>query len=124
MKPALRVLARKPGFSLAVVAIFALGIAANVAIFSVFNGLFLSSLPYPEPQRLLYLNEAAPRWNLTVVGVSNLDFSTWRAQNQSFSGMAAWSGASFNLFGSGDAVRVQSGRVTYDLAATLGVKPI
>ena len=121
---ALRALARQPGFSLSVMAMFALGIAANTAIFSVFNGLFLSSLPYPEPQRLLYLNEAAPRWNLTVVGVSNFDFYTWHKQNQSFSGMAAWSSDSFNLSGSGEAVRVQYARVTYDLAATLGVKPI
>ena len=68
-------LARRPGFSLAVVAIFALGIAANVAIFSVFNGLFLGALPFPEPNRLLYLNESAPQWNFPKdVGIAYPDF--------------------------------------------------
>src|SRR5580658_4704193 len=106
MKPALRVLARRPGFSLAVVAIFALGIAANVAIFSVFNGLFLSALPYPEPQRLLYLNEAAPKWNLPKeLGIAYPDFVQWRAQNRSFESIAAFSSASANLSGFGAAVR-------------------
>ena len=125
MKSALRVLARRPGFSLAVVAIFALGIAANVAIFSVFNGLFLSSLPYPEPQRLLFLNEAAPKWNLPKeVGIAYPDFVQWRAQNRSFESMAAFSSASANLSGFGAAVRVDAAQVTYDLAATLGIKPI
>jgi putative ABC transport system permease protein len=124
IKLAIRALARKPGFSLSVIAMFALGIAANTAIFSIFNGLFLSSLPYPEPQRLVFLNEAAPRWNLTVVGISNLDFYTWHAQAQSFDSMAAWDDTSFNLSGFGDAIRVKAVKVTYDLAATLGIKPI
>ncbi len=74
LKAALRSLARKPGFSLAVIAMFALGIAANTAIFSIFDGLFLGSLPFHQPNQLLYLNEAAPKWNLTVVGISYPDF--------------------------------------------------
>ncbi len=125
MKPALRVLARRPGFSLAVVAIFALGIAANVAIFSVFNGLFLSALPYPEPTRLLYLNESAPQWNFPKdVGIAYPDFVQWRAQNRGFASMAIWTSSSANLSGFGETVRVDTAEVSYDLAATLGIRPI
>jgi putative ABC transport system permease protein len=125
MKSAFRVLTRRPGFSLAVVAIFALGIAANVAIFSVFNGLFLSALPYPEPNRLLYLNESAPQWNLPKdVGIAYPDFVAWRAQNRSFKSMAVFTSSSANLSGFGPAVRVDGAQVSYDLGATLGIKPI
>jgi predicted permease len=125
MKQALRVLARRPGFSLAVVAIFALGIAANIAIFSVFNGLFLSALPYPAPHQLLYLNESAPRWNLPKdVGIAYPDFVAWRTQNRSFGSMAVFTSSSANLSGFGAAVRVDGAQVSYDLAATLGIKPI
>jgi putative ABC transport system permease protein len=125
MRRALRVLARRPGFSLAVVAIFALGIAANIAIFSVFNGLFLSALPYPAPHQLLYLNESAPRWNLPKdVGIAYPDFVAWRTQNRSFGSMAVFTSSSANLSGFGAAVRVDGAQVSYDLAATLGIKPI
>ena len=61
LKAALRSLPRKPRFSPAVIAMFALGIAANTAIFSIFDGLFLGSLPLHQPNQLLYLNEAASR---------------------------------------------------------------
>ena len=122
MKPALRALARRPGFSLAVIAIFALGIAANTTIFSVFNGLFLSALPYPEPARLLYLNEAAPKWNLPKdVGIAWLDFVPWRDQTQAFVSMAAWTEDSANLSGSGETRRGDGARGSWDLATTLGI---
>src|SRR6266446_9115979 len=121
---ALRALARKPAFSLSVVAMFALGIAVNTAIFSIFNGLFLSSLPFPKPERLVYLDETAPRWNLDLVSISNADFYDWRAQNRSFEGMAVFNGPSFNLSGQGEAARVEGARVTYEMAAVLGIKPI
>lgn len=124
IKLALRAIARKPGFSLAVIGMFAVGIAANTAIFSIFNGLFLGSLPFPEPQRLIYLDETAPRWNLKVVSIAYPDFCAWRAQNRSFEGMAAFTGGNFNLSGSGEAARVKGARVTHDLAAVLGIRPV
>ncbi len=124
IKAAIRALARKPGFSLAVIAMFALGIAANTAIFSIFDGLFLSSLPYPQPNRLLYLNEAAPRWNLTVVGVAYADFVAWREQNHSFESMGVFSPGALTLSGSGEAERVKSASVSYDLATTLGIRTL
>lgn len=125
MKPAVRALARKPGFSLAVIAIFALGIAANTTIFSVFDGLFLTALPYPEPARLLYLNEAAPQWNLPKdVGISYPDFVAWNGGNRSFESMAAWRYLEGNLSGFGETVRVEGEKVNWNLARTLGIKPI
>jgi len=56
--PTIRALARRPGFSLGVIAMFAIGIAASTAIFSIFNGLFLCSLPFPAADRLVHLSEA------------------------------------------------------------------
>ena len=45
---AIRQIARRPGFSLLVALTLAVGIGANVAIFSVLKGLILRALPYPE----------------------------------------------------------------------------
>src|SRR5882724_7436596 len=124
MKAAIRALARKPGFSLAVIAMFALGIAANTAIFSIFDGLFLSSLPYPQPSQLLYLNEAAPRWNLKLTGINYADFVAWREQNRSFENIAVFNGCQQNLSGFGEPQRIKCASVTHDLAATFGIQPI
>src|SRR5690349_23554031 len=46
--------------SLLVVGMLALGIASTVAVFSLVNGLFLRPFPFPEPERLVYVNETAP----------------------------------------------------------------
>ena len=59
--------------SVLVVGMLALGIGSTVAVFSLVNGLFLRPFPFPEPERLLYVNETAPRWNLEMTGVNYRD---------------------------------------------------
>src|SRR5213594_3797766 len=99
LKIALRTIKTKPGFSLMVIAMLALGIAGNAAIFSIFNALFLRPLPFAEPERLVDLDETAPKWNLKYVGVSNPDFYAWRKDNTTFDSMAFFDTGSVNLSG-------------------------
>ena len=49
-------LAKNPGLTLAAIAVLALGIGANTAIFTVASALLLSPLPYTEPQQLVSLS--------------------------------------------------------------------
>ena len=56
----LRSMWRTPVTSLAVVATLAIGIGANIAIFSVVNGVLIKPLPYPDPERLITMSHAAP----------------------------------------------------------------
>ena len=72
VKLALRNIRTKPAFSLMVIGMLALGVAGNVAIFSIFNGLFLRPLPFAEAERLIDLDETAPKWNLHYTGISDL----------------------------------------------------
>jgi hypothetical protein len=70
LKFAFRQLLKNPGFSAGAVLTLGLGIAGNVVIFSIFNGLFLRPLPFKEPERLVNLDEVAPKWHLEYTGVS------------------------------------------------------
>ena len=107
-----------------VLVMLAVGIAANVAVFSLINGLFLRPFPYRDSDRLVYINEAAPRWNLEYVGVNFPDFAQWRQAQRAFEAIAWYDTASYNLSEGARAERITGAQVTYDYAAVLGVRPI
>jgi predicted permease len=124
LRIAVRNMRTKLSFSLMVTGMLALGIAGNAAIFSIFNGLFLRPLPFANPERLVDLDETAPKWNLKRVGISNPDSYVWRKNNATFDGMAFFTGGSFNLSDNGSAQRVECGNVTHDLLPVLGLAPV
>jgi predicted permease len=107
-----------------VVTMLALGIAANVVVFGLVNGLFLRPFPFPNQERLVYINETAPRWNLDVVGINYPDFVQWRNEVKLFDAIALYDGASFNVADGTGAERIEGAVVTYDFANVLGVQPI
>src|SRR5215471_2993241 len=53
-----RMLLKNPGFTAVVVMTLALGIGANVALFSVVNGVLLNPLPFPHSERLITLHQS------------------------------------------------------------------
>ncbi|HLN00487.1 MAG TPA: ABC transporter permease [Bryobacteraceae bacterium] len=124
LRIAFRAIRNKPAFSLMVIGMLAAGIAGNAAIFSVFNGLFLRPLPFAEPDRLVDLDETAPKWNLKSVGISNPDFYAWREGNKTFDAMAFFKSAGYDLSGDrGGAQRIKGVRVTRDMLDVLRLKP-
>lgn len=123
-KMALRHVRIEPWFSAAVIGMLALGIAGNAAMFSVFNGLFLRPLPFSESQRLVELDETAPKWSLRYLGVANPDAYAWRKGNSTFDGMAFFSGASYNLSAGAAVKRVNGAQVTWDMLDILRLKPM
>ncbi len=114
---------QKSGSSL-VVAMLALGIGANVAVFSLINGLFLKPLPFPYADRLVYINETAPRWNLETTGITYADFVQWQKEQHAFDAIALYAQRSFNVATAGDADRMDGASVTADFARVLGIEPI
>ena len=119
-----RALTHQKSGSALVVAMLALGIGANVAVFSLINGLFLRPLPFPEPERLVYLNETAPRWNLETTGITYADFVQWQKAQQAFDSIALFNRRSFNVAAADGADRMDAASVTADFARVLGIEPI
>ena len=119
-----RMLLKHPVFTLIAVVTLALGIGANTAIFSVVNAVLIRPLPFGEPERLVWLWGSTPNGHRRAA-VSPLDFTDFRAQNQSFEHLAAAIGVpvSFILTGSGEAERMRAGVVTGNYFAALGVQP-
>src|SRR5450759_3271596 len=81
-----RMLRRTPGFAAIVVAVLALGIGANSAVFSVVNAVLLRPLPYHDPDRLYRLDEIDPKGQ--PAGVSPADARIFRERVQAFENIA------------------------------------
>ena len=118
----LRMILKKPGFTVIAVVALALGIGANTAIFSVVNGVLLRPLPYEDPDRLVRLSEWSPQ--VPGMSISYPNFIDWREQNSVFSGLAATQFDSYNLTGLDEPERLQGRNVSANFFEVLGVKPV
>ena len=108
--------------SATVIATLALGIGANTAMFSVFYSI-LSPVPYPQPDRLVFLNcrVTLPDHTTRTFGWSYPKFEDWRRLTTGFESIAVFAGLDLNLTGSGEAERVPGEIVSAEYFSTLGV---
>ena len=114
-----RMLLKKPGFTVVAVMTLALGIGANTAIFSFMNSLFLRPLPFAEPDRLvrLYGEDSEGR---RFDSFSYANYADLRDRSQSFTGLAAHNYVSVNLSTDAGAESVQGEIVTGNYFSMLG----
>ena len=115
----LRSLRRRPGFTATALMTLAIGIGANVALFSVVNGVLLNPLPYPNPDQLVTLHQSKPSFDTGALPYPN--FRDWQSQNQTFASMAISRGTDFTLTGNGEAERVDALFVSGDYFKVLGI---
>ncbi len=106
LKYGARQLARNPGFTAVAVLTLALGIGANTAIFSVLHAVFLRTLPYPEPERLMLVWGRRPAENNDRSQVSATDVADWRQQNNVFEDITTYGTWYPALTGTSDPERV------------------
>jgi len=120
-----RTLRRTPGFAIVAILVMALGIGANVALFTVVRSVLLKPLPFAEPERLVALYEQSADgqfpFNVIAPGV----FAEWKKQNRSFSDLALIGDAEFSLSGAGGQLpeKMHGATCTWNLLSTLGVQP-
>src|SRR5215475_96381 len=126
----MRMLLKKPGFTLIAIFTLALGIGVTTAIFSVVNGVLLKPLPYPQPEKLLAVR-------VTPQGLGNKDFAVFasayfifREQSHTFQDIGLYrrglrgTGDSVNVTGLGEPERLPALRATDGLLPILGVTPL
>ncbi len=121
---AFRMMAKQPGFAALAILAFALGIGANVAIFSVVNAVLLRPLPYPHSERLINIRERTPTFPGGSVSYPN--FLDWRAAQKSFTDLALYRRESYNLSsekGGTPPERIGGCRVTANFFTILGTPP-
>ena len=123
LKFALRSLVKRPGFTAVAVITLALGIGGSTTIFTVVDAALLRGLPYKSPDRLVHLWEKTPQDTFSKREFSYPDYQDYQ-KNNSFEGLAAYTGGRVVLSGDGEPESVGGPRVNSDFFRVLGVEPI
>ena len=118
-----RMLAKKPGFTLIAVLTLALGTGANTAIFSLVNAVLLKPLPFSEPERLVMVWEDRSSIGFPIEESAPGTYTDWKAQNQVFDDMAMLDWRDFNLTGDGEPEKIWAYGITTNLFSLLGTQP-
>lgn len=125
LRYALRTLARAPGFTAIVILILAIGIGANVSMFTLVDGVLLRPLPFQHPDRLYAVQESVPEaGGLTPdLPVSALHFREWRKRWTAAEQLAMLSVFPADLTTGGEPQKINLGRVSANIFSMLGVAP-
>jgi len=126
LKYGLRVLGQNPLFSTFAVLSLTLGIAANVAIFSIVNGVLLKPLAFAEPGRLFGIVEIIPKMaNLyPILPVNPRHAEEWKKMVPEMERLGMAQSRRLVLGGFEQPLRVPAEAVTPGLLTTLEVQPL
>jgi putative ABC transport system permease protein len=118
---AIRTLRKSPGFSILVIAVLAVGIGANTAIFTIVDGVLLKPLPFQDPTRLVAVDTTTRN---EPDDTSYPDFLDWRTQTTTLERLAVFATNAMTLTGTGEATSLSNAVVTADLFTMFGVRPL
>src|ERR1700730_11940034 len=122
----LRVLRKSPGFALTVIAVLALGIGANAAVFSVVDAVLLRSLPLRDPERVVMIWEKNPTLGAPIGGrvpVAYTNFLEWARQATQFEAIGGFEDANFNFTSGPAPERIEGARASANIFTLFGVRP-
>jgi hypothetical protein len=116
---ALRILWKQKALSLIVIGLLAFASAANTTVFSVYNFLRLRSFPYPEGDRLVYVDTSGGYY-----GYDPESHYRYREENRSFKAFGSFNPDHRNYSRRGEARTTTMLMVTYDFASVFQYKPV
>src|SRR5688572_3832425 len=127
LRHAWRLLTRTRGFTVTAIAVLAICIGANSAVFSVINSLLLRPLPYPDADRLVQVvNTHDPTHQIYTLDTSIPKYIAWRQSVRIFSDLAAYQAADpgVNLVGGGPPEHLSSLHVSYQYFGVFGARAL
>ncbi len=124
VRVALRNLIRVPGFALAFVLTFGLGIGANTAIFSIINGVLLRPLPFPEADRIMHLRQPQVAAAVEDSLFSFPEVAHYRSVSRTIDQFVEFGDWTFTVLGRGEPHRATGGLVTANFLPMLGAQPL
>src|SRR5260370_3263882 len=95
----LRLLWRRPGFTVVAVITLALGIGANTTTFSTVNAMLLRPFPFPHLDRIVTVWETVPQQHEERMNAAPANFRDWSEQSKRFEQLAAVHSSDANLTG-------------------------
>jgi len=122
LRYAFRMLYKSPGFTLVAVLALGLGIGANTAIFSVFNGMLWRPLPVKDAKDLVILASKSRDVQFPF-NLSYADFQDYRQQKDVFSDLVAYTPSPVSLGAQGRPERAWAELVSGNYFSTLGLEP-
>ena len=123
LRQIVRRLWRAPVFTVITLITLAAGVGANIAVFSVVDGVLLKPLPYPHPESLVGVWHTAPGLNLDDVNMAPSNYFVYREQNRTFEDVGIYQGNSVSVTGQGSPQQVQALDVTDGVLPILGLTP-
>jgi putative ABC transport system permease protein len=123
LRHAVRGLLKAPGFAAVSILTLALGIGANTAVLSLARAVFLTPLPFKDPDRLVAIDERRPSSRTTDIPISGHEFAAWSEHNRVFEEIALYRPTGLNLAGGGEPRAVQVIEVSANYLPMLGLSP-
>jgi predicted permease len=115
---------RAPVFTIVTLITLGAGVGANIAVFSVVDGVLLKPLPYPHAESLVGVWHTAPGLNLDDVNMAPSNYFIYREQNRVFEDIGIYQGDSVSVTGQGNPEQVHALDVTDGVLPVLGVTPM
>jgi putative ABC transport system permease protein len=121
LRYAARTLKNSGGFTIVAILTLAIGVGANVAIFSFVDGILLKPLPYEQPERIVRVLEKPPQGERN--GISTLNFLDWQRDNTVFDFHSAQTGGNVTMTGGSEPIQLRGARVSTGYFDIFKIKP-
>ncbi len=124
LKPVVRRLRLNPVFTIVTLITMAAGIGANTVVFSLLEGILLKPLPYPHPDELVVITQAAPRVSAREMPGAPSTYFIYRDQNHTLQDIGMMTVDSVSVTGRAEPEQVRAIKVTDGLLGILGASPM